>query len=356
MKVISVVGTRPNFIKEFFIHNELKDRGIEEILVHTGQHYDYEMSKVFFEDFNISKPDYHFENSSRSSIQQVANIMTYMENVLKKEKADCTLIYGDVNSTLAAAVASAKLKIPVVHIEGGIRSISLYNPEEINRRVSDHLSALIFACTKTDYENLLKENFSEYRIVLSGDVMKDVIIYMLKKDNTIVRRGDYSVVTIHREENVESEERLTHIISGLSKSNEKIIFPVHPRTRQKLEKYDLINKIIKNSRIEIREPQGYREFIKLLAGANKVITDSGGVRREGYILKKPVIVLINITWFPEILEAGWKVVVDADSDMIIDAIRNFEPSKTHPEIFGDGYAYKRIVNSVVDRFGNKSFK
>jgi UDP-GlcNAc3NAcA epimerase len=352
MKVISIVGTRPNFIKEFFINNELKIRGIKEILVHTGQHYDYEMSKIFFEDFNIAKPDYHFENSSTSSIQQVANIMTYMEDVLKKEKAGCTLVYGDVNSTLAAAVASAKLRIPVVHIEGGVRSSSLYNPEEINRRVSDHLSSLIFACTKTDYENLLKENFSKDRIVLSGDLMNDVILHVVKRDNLVVKRGDYSVATIHREENVESEERLTNIISGLSKSNERIIFPVHPRTRQKLEKYGLIDKIVKNSRIEIREPQGYTEFVKILTGANKVITDSGGLRREGYILKKPVIVLIGITWFPEVLESGWKIIADADPDRIIDAVRNFEPPKNHPEIFGDGYAYKKIVDNIADRFGD----
>jgi len=352
MKVISVVGTRPNFVKEFFINNELKVRGIKEILVHTGQHYDYEMSKVFFEDFNISKPDYHFENSSNSSIQQVANVMIYMEDVLKKEKPDCTLIYGDVNSTLAAAVASAKLRIPVVHIEGGIRSRSLYNPEEINRRVSDHLSTLIFACTGTDYENLLKENFPEDRIVLSGDIMKDVILHVIKRDNIEIKRGDYSIVTIHREENVESRQRLTNIISGLSKSGERIIFPVHPRTKQKLERFDLIDRVIKNSKIEITKPRSYREFVKLLAGANKVITDSGGVRREGYILKKPVIVLIDITWFPEILEAGWKVVVDADSDKIASAIRDFEPPKAHPEIFGDGYAYKRIVGSIAKRFGD----
>lgn len=352
MKIVSVVGTRPNFVKEFFIHNELKNRGIEEILVHTGQHYDYEMSEVFFEDFDIAKPDYHFENSSLSSIQQVANIMAYMEDVLKKEKADCTLIYGDVNSTLAAAVASAKLRIPVVHIEGGIRSRSLYNPEEINRRVSDHLSALIFACTRTDYENLLKENFSKDRIVLSGDIMKDVILYIIKQENIKVKRGDYSVVTIHREENVESEERLTRIIMGLSESKERIIFPVHPRTGKKLEEFNLINRIIKNSKIEIKEAQRYKEFVKLLAGANKVITDSGGVRREGYILKKPVIVLIDITWFYEILKAGWKVVVDADSGKIADAIRNFEPPEIHPEIFGDGYAYKRIVGNLVSRFGD----
>lgn len=351
MKIISVVGTRPNFVKEFFIHNELKDRGIKEILVHTGQHYDYEMSKVFFEDFNIASPDYCFENSSNSGIQQIANVMTYMEDVLNKEKADCTLIYGDVNSTLAAAVASAKMRIPVAHVEGGIRSRSLYNPEEINRRVSDHLSTLIFACTRTDYENLLKENFPEDRIVLSGDIMKDVILHVIKRDNIKVKRGNYSVATIHREENVESRQRLTNIISGLSESKERIIFPVHPRTKQKLEKYGLIDRVIKNSKIEIREPQSYREFVKLLAGANKVITDSGGVRREGYILKKPVVVLTDITWFPEILEAGWKVVVDADSDRIIDAIRNFEPPKAHPEIFGNGYAYKRIIDSLVGRFG-----
>jgi len=351
MRVISVVGTRPNFVKEFFIHKELKKRGIKEILVHTGQHYDYEMSKIFFENFDITKPDYHFSNSSLSGIQQVAHIMEYMEGILKKEKADCTLVYGDVNSTLAAAVASAKLKIPVVHIEGGIRSPNLYNPEEINRRVSDHLSVLIFACTKTDYQNLLEENFPRERIVLSGDIMKDVLLYTVDKENIKVERGRYSVVTIHREENVESKERLTSIVSGLIKSKEKIIFPVHPRTRKKLEKFGLINLITKSSTVEIAEPQSYLKFVKLLAGANKVITDSGGVRREGYILGKPVIVLINITWFPEILKAGWKFIADADTDKIAGAINNFETDKKHPNIFGDGNAYKVIVDSLISRFG-----
>ena len=353
MKVVSVVGTRPNFVKEFFIHKELKKRGIKEILVHTGQHYDYEMSKIFFENFDIAKPDYHFNNSNLSSIQQMAHIMEYMEDVLIKEKADCTLVYGDVNSTLAAAVASAKLKIPVVHIEGGIRSPNLYNPEEINRRVSDHLSVLIFVCTGTDYRNLLEENFSKDRIVLSGDIMKDVLLYTVDKENIKVERGRYSVVTIHREENVESKERMTSIILGLINSKEKIIFPVHPRTRKKLEKFGLIDLITKNSRIEIIEPQSYTKFVKLLAGANKVITDSGGVRREGYILRKPVIVLINITWFPEILKAGWKVVVDADTDKIADAINNFEPDKKHPNIFGNGNAHKIIVDNLISRLGEQ---
>ena len=353
MKVVSVVGTRPNFVKEFFIHKELKKRGIKEILVHTGQHYDYEMSKIFFENFEITKPDYHFNNSSLSSIQQIAHIMEYMEGVLIKEKPDCTLVYGDVNSTLAAAIASAKLRIPIAHIEGGVRSLSLYNPEEINRRVSDHLSALIFTCTKTDYQNLLNENFTSDRIINSGDIMKDVILYTVDKENIKLERGRYSVVTIHREENVESKERMTSIISGLIKSKEKIIFPVHPRTRKRLIEFGLVDMILKSSTVEITEPQSYIKFVKLLAGANKVITDSGGVRREGYILGKPVIVLINITWFPEILKAGWKFVADADTDKIADAINNFEPDKKHPNIFGNGKAHKIIVDNLISRFGEK---
>ncbi len=353
MKIVSVVGTRPNFVKEFFIHKELKNRNVKEILVHTGQHYDYEMSKIFFEDFNIAKPDYHFENSNHSSIRQVASTMVYMEDVLQKEKPDCTLIYGDVNATLSAAIASAKLRIPVAHIEGGVRSKSLYNPEEINRRVSDQLSSLIFTCTRTDYNNLLKENFSKDRVVLSGDIMKDVVLHTVKKNNIEVKRGDYNVVTVHREENVESEERLTRIVSGLCISKAKIVFPAHPRTRKRLEEFDLIDKYIKNSNIELMEPRGYTEFIKLLAGANKVITDSGGVRREGYILEKPVLVLIDITWFPEILEAGWKIIVDTDPEKIAEAINKFEPLNVHSEIFGDGHAYEIIVDSLVSRFGDQ---
>lgn len=351
IKVISVVGTRPNFVKEFLINREFRRREIKEVIVHTGQHYDYEMSKLFFENFDLPEPDYHFGNSGMSNIQQTAEIMRYMEDVLKTEKPDCTLIYGDVNSTLAAAVASAKLRIPVAHVEGGVRSWSLYNPEEINRRVSDHLSELVFSCTKTDYENLLNENFDKERIVLSGDIMKDVLLFVLEKENIPYKRGNYSVVTIHREENVESKERLTNIISGLLESQNKITFPVHPRTRKKLEQYGLIERIERNQRIELTEPKGYINFLRLLAGANKVITDSGGVRREGYILKKPVIVLINITWFPEILKAGWKFIADANSDKIVKAIRKFEVPEVHPDIFGDGKAHKKIVESIIERFG-----
>lgn len=353
MKVVSVVGTRPNFVKEFLINKEFKRQGIEEIVVHTGQHFDHEMSKVFFENFDLPKPDYHFDIANSSAIQQTANIIKYMEEVLRAENPSCTLVYGDVNSTLAAAITSAKLKIPVVHVEGGIRGWSLYNPEEINRRVSDHLSELIFACTKTDYENLIREDFAKEKIILSGDIMKDVLLYIIKKENVTINRGDYNVVTIHREENVESQKRLTNIILALIESQKKIIFPAHPRTRKRLVQYGLIERIEKNSKIQLTSPKSYLDFVRILAGANKVITDSGGVRREGYILKKPIVVLINITWFPEMLASGWKISVDADFEKIIDAVRNFEPTEDHPNIFGSGDAHKKIVKNIVNYFGEK---
>ena len=183
--------------------------------------------------------------------------------------------------------------------------------------------------------------------------MKDVILYTVEKENIEVKRGDYSIATIHREENVESKERLTSIISGLIESKEKIIFPVHPRTRKRLKEFGLIDIILRSSTVEIIEPQSYLKFVKLLAGANKVITDSGGVRREGYMLGKPVIILINIIWFPEILDAGWKFVADANRDKIADAINNFEPDKKRPNIFGNGNAHEIIVDSLINRFGEK---
>lgn len=350
MKVLSVVGTRPNIIKEYLINRELLKRGVEEVLVHTGQHYDYEMSQIFFEDFGLPQPHYHFDIPNESNIVQTAEILRQMEQVLLHEKPTLTLVYGDVNSTLAAALASAKLRIPVVHIEGGVRTLDLYNPEEINRRGTDALSQLIFACTKTGYENLLKENFSRNRICLSGDLMMDVLLHTVRARNIAVERNDYMVATIHREENVESKDRLTRIILAFGRSGARIVFPAHPRTRKKLADYGLVGLIAAHRNVELCSPMGYTDFLKLLAGANKVITDSGGVRREAYVLHKPVIVLLDLVWFPEILQAGWKVIADDNEERIVDAILNFEPPCEHPAIFGDGQASHRIVDVLIERF------
>jgi UDP-GlcNAc3NAcA epimerase len=351
MKFISVIGTRPNFVKEFLVNRECSRRHIEEVLVHTGQHYDYEMSQVFFEGFQLPKPDYNLGIENRTSSQFSAQVIFKLDELLGKVAPDFVLSYGDVNSTLAAAVATVKNKIPFVHVEGGIRSTNLYNPEEINRRVADVLSEAIYCCTETDVQNLRKENVEPERIVLSGDLMKDALLYTLEENRIEVSRGDYMVLTLHREENVENKDRLEAIFDGLIKSGKRILFPAHPRTMKRIQSNGLMKRIA-HSKIEIMKPLGYLDFLRMTAGADKVLTDSGGVRREAYLLKKPCIVLIELSWFPEISRAGWKVLTGPDANKIAELVSCFEPKGEYREMFGDGKAHLKIVNDLEGRFGN----
>ena len=351
MKVLSVLGTRPNFVKEFLVHREFQKREINEVIVHTGQHYDYEMSRLFFETFDLPDPHYHFEIGARSSVASTAQTMLSLEDVLQREKPNAVLSYGDVNSTTAAAIAAVKSKIPFVHVEGGIRTPFLYNPEEINRRLSDCVADLIFTCTRTDTENLCRENVPRERICFSGDLMKDALQYTLETQSIPVKRGDYVVATIHREENADNPQRLREIMSGLIQSKRKIHFPVHPRTRTHLEEFGILEEVKSCDRIRMTEPTGYLEFIRLLAGADKVVTDSGGVRREAYLLRKPVIVPVELVWFPEILEAGWKIHVPPKASEVAAAVREFEPTGPHcPEIFGTGESERKIVDNIVEHY------
>lgn len=352
MKVISIVGTRPNFIKEAHINSELKKRGIEEVLVHTGQHYDYEMSRVFFSQLDIPEPDYHLQVSTGMAGKQTGEMLEAMEQIMIKEQPDVTLVYGDVTSTLAGALASAKLRIPVAHVEAGVRTSARYNPEEINRRTSDVLSELLLANCEDAYKELLKENHTGSSIVLTGDIMNDILLSTVERFDIPLVRGDYVVCTLHRAENVDDRCNLSSILRGLADSGARVVFPVHPRTRKKLEEFGLLHEFKHATNIEFSEPQGYIEFVRLLAGANKVVTDSGGVRRESYILGKPTIIAINMTWFPCIKRAGWKVVAGPDSAKISNAIANFEPPKEHPVLFGDGKAYVKIVDAMVEHFGS----
>lgn len=255
-----------------------------------------------------------------------------------------------MNSTLAAAVAAAKSRVPFVHVEGGIRSADLYNPEEINRRVSDTLADLVFCCTRTDLGNLAGEGFPPGRAVLSGDLMKDALEETLRELAIPVARGDYLVLTLHREENVSDPARLEGIVEGLIRSGRRIVFPAHPRTQRELSANGLQRRLAR-SRVELVGPQSYPDFVRLAAGADKVLTDSGGVRREAYLLRKPCIVLIELAWFPEIERAGWKVRTGPDPERIAALVRDFEPAGDHPEIFGDGAAHVRIVAELGRRYG-----
>ena len=349
MKICSVVGARPNFVKEYLLNLELRRRGIQEVLIHTGQHHDYEMSEAFFECFDLPSPDHHLRIDNSDPLSFSARALVELAAVFQAEKPDCVVSYGDVNSTMSAAIAASKLRIPFAHVEGGIRADDRFNPEEINRRVADVLADVIFCCTQTDVENLGREGYEAGRIELSGDLMKDALLMTLQKYDIKSERGDYQVLTLHRQENVTDGARLGAIIEGLVKADRRIIFPVHPRTLQRMESFGLV-KMLRGSRIEIVKPMGYVDFVRLTAGADKILTDSGGVRREAYLLHKPCIVLIEISWFPEISKAGWKVLTGPDPDRIARLVRNFEPIGPHRELFGDGAAHRKIVDGLEKRY------
>jgi UDP-N-acetylglucosamine 2-epimerase (non-hydrolysing) len=349
MKLCSVVGTRPNFVKEYLVNLELRRRGVREVLIHTGQHYDYEMSQAFFECFDLPAPDHHLQIANTDNVSFSARALVELAAVFEAEKPDCVVAYGDVNSTMSAAIAASKLRIPFAHVEGGIRAADRYNAEEVNRRVADVLADVIFCCTPTDARTLFLEGYEADRIELSGDLMKDALLLTLEKYGIEPARGDYHVLTLHRQENLENEGRLRAIIEGLVHSKERIVFPAHPRTSKSLEKFGLLG-LVHGSAIELCKPMGYIDFLRLTAGANKILTDSGGVRREAYLLQKPCIVLIELSWFPEISQAGWKVLTGPDPDRIAHLIRNFEPTGPHQDLFGDGLAHRKIVDGLLRRY------
>lgn len=351
MRFYSVVGTRPNFVKEFLINRECKNRGIEEVLVHTGQHYDYEMSKVFFEVFDLPEPHHYMGIKNLNSAQFSGEVILGLDRLLRADRPDFVLSYGDVNSTLSAAVSATKNDIPFVHVEGGIRGPNLHNPEEINRRVADVLADTIYCCTKTDVETLRKENYDPSRVVLTGDLMNDALTFTLAEHEIEPKRGDYMVLTLHRQENVMQAKRLAAILDGLVRANRRIVFPAHPRTVKQLSENGLSGRLA-HSKIEVVEPMGYLDFVKLLAGSDKVLTDSGGVRREAYLLHKPCVVLIEISWFPEVSAAGWNVLTGPDPDRIATLVNTFEPAGAHVDIFGDGTAHRRIIDDLEARYSD----
>lgn len=352
MKIASIVGTRPNFVKEYLVNKALQANGVQEIIVHTGQHYDFEMSQVFFSEFQLPAPHYHLQERGSTPISHFSKMLTFLEEVLRKENPDIVIVYGDVDSTLAGAMVSCKLRIPVVHIEGGVRAQDLRNPEEINRRVADSVSTLVFASTRRDLHNLEREGFDNARAVFSGDLVWDVLKLTMEKHNIRVHSDEYALITIHRQENVESPDRLHSIVQALTALNFRAIFPLHPRTEKKMRENGLFDTLLQSEHIEIRKPMKYLDFTKLLAGASCVLTDSGGVRREAYLLGKPAVIPVDIVWFPEITEAGWNTHVECEPAAIREAMSNFRPAGPRPEIFGDGKAHEVIIKSILDRFGN----
>jgi UDP-N-acetylglucosamine 2-epimerase len=351
MKVLTVVGTRPNFTKEYAMAPAFRALGVEEILVHTGQHYDYEMSQTFFDGLNLPKPKY-LNTFIKSGFHgdETASMLSYLEQVLLAEKPDVTLVYGDVNSTVAAALASVKLRIPVAHVEAGLRCEHFYNPEEINRRLTDAMSELLFPHIASAYDSLIKENYPEKNVVLAGDIVMDSLLMVSREKNIEVSDQGYMLMTLHRAENTDDPVRMTNIFDAVVESGRPIRLLLHPRTRAALVRYSLMDKLVKSGSVEVLGPANFVDFVTILAGASKVVTDSGGVRREAYIFKKPVINISEFVWVPEMVNVGWSRMVRDDKAKIMDAIENFTPPAAYPPILGDGNAAKRIATAVAERF------
>ncbi|MCX6671993.1 MAG: UDP-N-acetylglucosamine 2-epimerase (non-hydrolyzing) [Euryarchaeota archaeon] len=353
MKVVSIVGARPQFIKCVFISQMLK-KNHQEVLVHTGQHYDYEMSKLFFDQLGIPKPNYNLGIGSGTHGQQTGNMLIAIEKVLLKEKPDCVLVYGDTNSTLAGALAAVKIHLPVGHVEAGLRNFDKSLPEEINRICADYSSDFLFVPTKTAVENLKREGITK-GVYLTGDVMYDVLIHNLKfaeKSKILktcnVKPKEYFLTTIHRPASTDDPKILSTILDTLSSVDETVVFPVHPRTQKFITKYKLQKKIKDN--VLLIKPVGYLDFLWLEKNAKKIMTDSGGIQKEAYILKVPCITLMETTSWVETTAAGWNILAGLDKKKIMEAARHFQPKGRQQNVFGDGHASDKIVKILEKHF------
>ena len=349
MKVVSVVGTRPQFIKAAPVSAALRKHH-REILIHTGQHYDDGMSASFFRSLRIPEPDYNLGVGSGTHGEQTGRMLIELEPVLGSNAPDVVLVYGDTNSTLAAALAAAKLHLPVAHVEAGLRSHNREMPEEINRIVADHVSTLLFCPTQTAVDQLAAEGVRA-GVHLVGDVMYDVALATAQearrrdiRKRLGLARKEYLLCTVHRPSNTDDARNLRSIGEALAECGRPVVFPVHPRTRKFLEQHGLLSVL---TDVLLVEPLDYLDFQALLMEAAKVLTDSGGVQKEAYFFGVPCITLRDDTEWIETVEDGWNVLVGADKREILRAIAEFSPSGTKQKSFGDGHAAERIVEILA---------
>lgn len=353
MKIVTVLGARPQFIKAAPLSEALSKKH-EEKIVHTGQHYDYQMSDVFFEELGIPKPDYFLGVGSKQHGAQTGEMLTGVEEVLLQEKPDWVLVYGDTNSTLAGALAAAKLHIPIAHVEAGLRSYNRQMPEEVNRVLTDHVSTLLFCPTDQAVRNLSQEGLTA-GVVRTGDVMADALYYHAQRaeerniaENLQHKRKSYLLATVHRAENTDDPNRLAGIINAFAQIDGQIILPLHPRTKKLLQGCQ----ISIPANVEVIEPVGYLEMILLEKEAELILTDSGGVQKEAYLWRVPCVTLRDETEWVETVHTGWNTLTGANTEEIVAAVAGYRKNSLPPyleNLYGDGRASEEIVAAMEER-------
>lgn len=346
------MGARPQFIKAFPVSKRLREADTE-ILVHTGQHYDVEMSGVFFEELQIAEPDHDLAVGSGTHAEQTAAMLVGLERLISEESPDIVLVYGDTNSTLAGALAATKLHVPVAHVEAGLRSFDRRMPEEVNRVLTDHVSSLLFCPTDAAVHNLAAEGISD-GVRLVGDVMVDTAYHFRDRLDSLVDLpdelrlpgGSYVLATIHRPSNTDDPAVLTRVVDALCDSPRPVIFPVHPRCEKNLREHGLWDRLVGSETVVLSKPRGYLDMLKLMDGACVVATDSGGLQKEAYVFGVPCVTLRDTTEWVETVEAGWNVLVGADAKRILAALADPPRGKDHPDFYGDGTAAARVVDTI----------
>lgn len=377
-RIITIIGARPQIIKSSALSRAIRTAfsdKIEEIIVHTGQHYDENMSNVFFDEMEIPKPNYNLNVGSGSHGAQTAKMIEGLEKIFVNEKPDAVVIYGDTNSTIAGALAAAKIHLPVVHIEAGLRSFNKAMPEEINRISSDHMSTLLFTPTKTGIYNLEKEGFSmeikknatidHPNVYLCGDIMYDNSLYfssISEKKSTILTdlaltKNDYILCTIHRDSNTDYKENINSIFQALCDIQEEsgltILLPIHPRTKGKMNELlevELKHKVDSNAKIKIIPPAGFLDIIALEKNSRIIVTDSGGLQKEAFFFEKPCVILREQTEWVEIIENGNAILTGADYTKIMAAFQSLmqQTTFTYPSFYGDGKAAEFICTKIIE--------
>ena len=363
MKILTVVGARPQFIKAAPVARALQHAGCNEIIVHTGQHYDQNMSDLFFEELEIPAPAYNLGVGSASHGAQTGAMLAKLEELLLQHRPQWVLVYGDTNSTIAGALAAAKLRIKVAHVEARLRSFRRAMPEEINRIVTDHVSDLLFCPSETASKNLAAEGITR-GVHVVGDVMAEALAFGAERSKEKSRAlerlnlspGHYLLATLHRAENTDNETRLKNILRALSQSSEPIVLPLHPRTRKKIEDLDgVFDREGFARKVVVIDPVGYLDNLQLMQSAKLILTDSGGMQKEAYWLGVPCVTLRDETEWVETVEHGWNTLVGDNEEKILNAIRTFRPVRSRPELYGDRKAAARIAALLINDTQNNEY-